>query len=210
MKKNRNVTHPTRARGILLLAMAFVFAAGCRKGDKGLAKESPVPDTAKAPMQTQDRVPAQDSPSPDSGFTAYFDSIGPALSGDFNGDGTADKAMGVHVRSSGSMEQAPFRKTTLDTTSPYEDLCGGWGLFLIPGGKEASPERIYFCGQQARVQDFSWVGSARMDTLPFPDLKARAGKGVNEVLTLFSQAGITVYLYFDGRGFNIYEPDDEP
>lgn len=209
MENSRNGAGRERNLAILLMVMAVACAGGCRKSDQSLARRGFAADTVAVSNDDKDSV-AYSSQSPDSGLFVFFDSIGTALSGDFDGDGKVDTARGVRVRSSGSMDRAPFRKTTLDTTSPYEDLCGGWGVFLVLGKQATSTERIYFCGQQARVQDFSWVGKAKLDTLPFPELKAKAGKGVNDVLTLFSQAGINVYLYFDGMRFDLYEPDDEP
>jgi hypothetical protein len=146
-------------------------------------------------------------------YTTYFDSIGPALSADYNGDAVIDTAFAVHVRSSAALATAPFAKSTIDSTSPYEELCGGWCVYVSLSDTSMKPlewKGIYFCGQQARVQEFNWVGEAKLDTLPYPDLRASAGKAFSHVISLFSQAGIEVYLYYTGMEFKIYEPDEEP
>ncbi|MDB5105350.1 MAG: hypothetical protein JWP91_3039 [Fibrobacteres bacterium] len=198
--------------GLACLSICAILLLACQKKESGSRGGLSRPEPTG-----QGFLVAKDSNKinllVDSNLIGLFDSIGPALPGDLNGDGVFDTSFAVHAVSAAKVAGAPISKVTIDTTSPYEDLCGGWGLFTLLSRKDQGPvrwERIYFCGQQSRIQEFGWVGSERLDTLPYPDLKAKAGAHVSHVISLFSQAGIPVYLFWDGNSFKIHEPDEAP
>jgi hypothetical protein len=149
----------------------------------------------------------------DTGLPALFDSIGPILLGDFNGDRMDDTVRAVHVRSVEALLAAPLRKEFSDHRNPYEPVCGGWGVHALLSkaiGRSWAWDPVYFCGQQPRVQTYDWVSSDRLDTLGMPELKAMAGEGVSHAIGLFSQAGISTFLIFTGDKFALFEPPEEP
>ncbi len=210
MKTFPNFMNYRKHRIETLIALTIFALLACQKNEH--VKEGSEPSIHSAipavPAIAEDSILQQGSD-----LSKLCDSIGPAWVGDFNGDGVSDTAKAVHVLSAQQMEASSFRKVTIDTTSPGDDLCGGWGVFMLLSEKSSAltrREKVYFCGQQGRVQDFSWVGLAQVDTLPYPDLKTMVGTGVKDLVSLFSQAGITVYLYYTGKQFKVYEPNEDP
>lgn len=211
MRKNR---HSTQGRLLkIIFVIPLLFQSACQRKEKVKDEIHPPENSASRKTGLPKSSVQEAAPKLELELTTIFDSIGPGLNGDYNGDGVLDTVRAVHARSAQLVESAPFKKEVLDTTSPGEDLCGGWGVYLQLSratGSQSQYDPIYFCGQQGRVQNFSWVGSSRVDTLPFPDLKTSVGKGVNDLISLFSQAGITVYMYYTGQAFKIYEPNEDP
>jgi hypothetical protein len=129
--------------------------------------------------------------------------MGPERFGDLDGDSLPDTLATLRLAKVGSI---PAGCILLNPDSAGKGLGSEpWGLNIATG-----KARYFIPSIPSVIYDQGGAEIASIDTLPYPDLRKSADPQVRSVISLYTQAGINIYLYFKAGRFQVYWPDEEP
>ena len=143
---------------------------------------------------------------------SLFDSLGRAVAVDINGDGRMDTARAARVASPAGVQAAFSVVVPGNANGADAERLSGWGLVLTLGAEGGLPRKadsLFMPGIPAVIYDQGGPEAVSPAASEDEAIKALAGKGVRQGLSLFTESGADILLYFADGKFNLYWPDEE-
>jgi hypothetical protein len=145
----------------------------------------------------------------------------PFLTGDFDGDGTADAAYLVTVLPESAQAKLAKDVTVIDTLFGREALGPRGEALALAIVQKSGRQKFLLTGYSGEgVSDY--FGSPIWDSLPLPiDVAKRGSKAFrtfqaeepgikHDILVVGTEAGIDTALFWNGQSYVLYAPAEEP
>lgn len=145
----------------------------------------------------------------------------PVVTGDFDGDGLPDQAYLVTIKAGSATDKLAPDVTVNDKAfgaEPLGEHAEDLALAIVPGSGKGKTLLPGYQGQDSKgfFDSPMWeeakppLSLAKRGSKTFAEFKRQKKAIRNDVLVVGTEAGIDMALYWTGKGFALFAPDEEP
>ena len=145
----------------------------------------------------------------------------PVATGDFDGDGMPDQAYLVTVKAGSATAKLAPDVTVNDKAfgaEPLGEHAADLALAIVPGSGKGKTLFTDYRGEDSTGFFTSpmWeeakppLSLAKRGSKAFAEFKRQKKAIRNDVLVVGTEAGIDMAIYWTGKGYALFEPDEEP